>query len=175
MNSSLILENQLFVGSCPRKEADLDQLQAMGITAVLNLQTDDDLFDQEIPWNDLEHYYRHRRLKVRRIAIEDRGSWILRERLGECVQVLDELIEGGNTVYVHCNAGMNRAPTVAIAYLQWVEKRGLRDAVNYVQRCRMCAPYVQEIAMATAEAGHASRYRPRKCPTRVTEGVTGIG
>lgn len=175
MNSSPILENRLFVGSCPRREADLDQLQAMGITAVLNLQTDDDLSDQDIRWHVLERQYRHRGLRVRRVPVEDRGSSVLREKLGECVQVLGELIEGGNTVYLHCTAGLNRAPTVAIAYLHWVENRGLRDAADYVQQCRPCAPYMQEIARATRENGQASRRFPRKRPTDVPKGVTDLG
>jgi hypothetical protein len=42
MDFDEILPN-LFVGSCPRNQGDIDHLKTdVGITAVLNLQTDDD-------------------------------------------------------------------------------------------------------------------------------------
>ena len=58
MHASTILKNTLLVGSCPVSEDEIEQLKAAGITAVLNLQTDEDLFQREIDWPAMEAVYR---------------------------------------------------------------------------------------------------------------------
>ena len=72
----------------------------------------------------------------------------MRRKLRAAVGVLDGLLRAGHVVYVHCNAGINRSPTVAVAYLHWIEKWELMAAYAHVISCRPCDPYVQEIEMA---------------------------
>ena len=43
----------------------------------------------------------------------------LREELPKAVCGLQRAISEGKTVYVHCTAGLGRAPAVVIAYLFW--------------------------------------------------------
>jgi len=111
-----ILPN-LFVGSCPRNVEGIDRLKESGITAVLNVQTDEDFASWGIDWDQLADHYRHLGIEVRRVPVRDFDPDHLRERLPECVRVLDELLQSGHTVYVHCSGGINRSPTVVIAYL----------------------------------------------------------
>jgi protein-tyrosine phosphatase len=47
----------------------------------------------------------------------------------------------GHVVYVHCNAGLNRAPTVAMAYLHACEGRSLDDAIGFLTARRPCVPF----------------------------------
>ena len=43
----------------------------------------------------------------------------LRYELPKIVSVIDRSISEGSKVYVHCTAGLGRAPGAAIAYLYW--------------------------------------------------------
>jgi protein-tyrosine phosphatase len=151
MQPSLILKNKLLIGSCPMTEGDIIQLKAEGITAVLNLQTDVDIQQRDIDWPAMEDAYRRHGIVVRRFPIEDFSPSDMRRKLHPCVRILESLIRAGHVVYLHCNAGINRSPTVAVAFLHWVEKWDLSAARDHVLSCRPCDPYVQEIRMAKEE------------------------
>ena len=69
--------------------------------------------------------------------------------------LVDGLMKDGHTVYVHCNAGMNRSPSTVIAYLHWIEGQALEEAVRHVTRCRSCSPYVDAIMLATEDRARA--------------------
>jgi hypothetical protein len=146
---------QLFVGSCPRDQADLDCLKTdCGITAVLNLQTDRDFVYWGIRWERMEAAYRALGVELRRVPVLDFDRDELRRQLPACVEALDELLRAGHTVYVHCSVGMNRSPSTVIAYLHWVRGMGLYEAVDFVMERHPCEPYVDAIRLATeARAG----------------------
>jgi atypical dual specificity phosphatase len=151
MHASLIIDKRLFIGSCPMDADDVEQLKAAGVTAVISLQTDDDLEQRDINWAAMENEYRRQGIVVNRWPITDFSPSDLRKKLRGCVRLLDNLIRTGNVVYLHCNAGINRSPTAAVAYLHWIEGWDLRSAHAHVVRCRPCDPYVEEILLAPAE------------------------
>ena len=151
MDVSQILPD-LFVGSCPGSPADIDQLrQAFGVTAVLNVQTDDDMVIWGIDWDGLESHYQTTSIEVRRVPVRDFDPDDLRRQLPECVRVLDKLLHQGDTVYIHCNMGINRSPTIVIAYLHWVLGWDLEKATDHVLECRSCDPYVDAIGLASED------------------------
>ena len=49
----------------------------------------------------------------------------------------------GTRVYVHCTAGLGRAPAVCIAYLYWWCGMDLDDAYRYLTDIRPCGPKVR--------------------------------
>ncbi len=151
MHVSPILPNKLLIGSCPMTEADIVQLKAVEITAVLNLQTDFDLQQRDIEWQHMEEVYQSLGMEIRRYPIEDLSPGDMRRKLRPCVRLLAGLIDAGHVVYLHCNAGINRSPTVAVAYLHWVENWDLEAAHAHVLSCRPCDPYVQEVRLATED------------------------
>jgi len=143
---------QLFVGSCPEDSGDVDHLaDQAGISAVLNVQTDEDFDDWDINWPALESHYRTRQVEVCRVPIRDFSPESLRLRLPAGVDALAGLIERRHKVLVHCNAGINRSPSTVIAYLHWVEQWDLDEAVAHVTRCRACDPYLESIRLATED------------------------
>jgi protein-tyrosine phosphatase len=148
MDVSQILPS-LFVGSFPGNADDMDRLrQDFGITAVLSVQTDDDMAYWGLAWSPLEALYRDLGIEVRRVPVRDFDPDDLRAKLPESVVALDELLRAGHTVYVHCSAGINRSPSVVIAYLHWVLGWDLDKAVQYVTSRRRCDPYVEAIRRA---------------------------
>ncbi len=144
---SQILPN-LSVGTFPKGPVDIDRLCREGVTAVLNVQTDDDMDAWGVKWNRMESYYREAGIEVRRVPVQDFSKDDLRRQLPKCVEVLDELLSQGHTVYVHCNMGVNRSPSIAIAYLHWILGWDLEKATDHVMKCRSCDPYLDAIELA---------------------------
>jgi protein-tyrosine phosphatase len=133
----------LYVGSCPIRTDDIDDLKlTLGVSAVLNLQTDEDFLFWDIDWPRLEAHYRESGIEVRRVPVRDFDPEDLREKLPACVAALDELVRSGHSVYVHCSAGVNRAPSTVIAYLHRAQGWEFDKAVSHVMNCRDCDPYL---------------------------------
>jgi protein-tyrosine phosphatase len=148
MDISAILPNVL-VGPCPQSPQDIGRLKRdYGVSAVLNLQTDDDMDYWGFDWSELEHRYRKLGIEVRRSPIRDFDPDDLRRKLPQCVKALDALLQQGHKVYVHCSMGINRSPSVVIAYLAWIKGLSLEDAVDRVTTVRSCDPYVDAIRLA---------------------------
>jgi len=146
------IQPELFVGTCPRTPIDVDLLKSgPRITAVLNLQTDEDFVNQELDWQTVRHHYLARDLVITRWPIRDFDPLDLRRRLVGAVEQLQTLLSAGHRVYLHCTAGVGRAPGVAIAYLSWIQGWDLEQAHRFVTERRACAPYIEAIREATAD------------------------
>jgi protein tyrosine phosphatase (PTP) superfamily phosphohydrolase (DUF442 family) len=121
----------LYVGSCLACTDAIDRLKATGITAVLNLQTDDDFDLENINWQRLAEAYRQVNIEVVRIPV--RGPGVLQVKLNDCLEALRNLLGKGRVVLVHCTDGQNRAPTVVIAYLHRILGWTLDEAIRQVE------------------------------------------
>lgn len=140
---------RVLVGSCPRTTSDIDCLiDDHGINAVLNVQTDSDLAYWKIDFPQLEQHYQARGIVVRRVPVMDFDHDELRDRLPDCVKTLIELLSDEGKVYVHCNVGVNRSPSVVIAYLHWVRGWTLEESLDFMLHRRVCDPYVDAIRTA---------------------------
>jgi protein-tyrosine phosphatase len=105
----------LCMGVNPQDQSDLKQLQSMGITGILSLQSEEDLRDRDPDWE--KSVAETEGLTYRNVPITDYDSLDLKWKLPSCVKVLRELLCAGHRVYLHCTAGISRSPTVAVAYL----------------------------------------------------------
>jgi len=128
----------LVVGPCPHDPDDYDQLVAGRITAILNLQSQDDFGERTLA--DVEGPAKSAGLVFRNVPVTDFDSLDLKRRLPECVRVLDELVRAGHRVYVHCTAGVTRSPTVIAAYLHWQLGWPLEKALDHLHDVRNCYP-----------------------------------
>ena len=75
----------------------------------------------------------------------------LRAKLCHAIQALDELLAAGHTVYLHCTAGIGRAPTVAIGYLHTCLGWDWDEAIAHVKLARQCAPHVEALRLAIGD------------------------
>jgi protein-tyrosine phosphatase len=112
------------------------------ITAVHNLQDDDDLRGKGIDLAKLKREYQNWGIKMVRTPIQDGSADAMSERLKVALADLRALIAGGHRVYLHCNAGLNRAPTLAIGYLRGFGGMSLDEAVAHVKKRRACGPFM---------------------------------
>jgi len=137
----------LLVGEYPTP-ADAAWLRAeLGVTAVVCLQDNADLASKGVPLARLEAAYRTHAIAFHHLPVPDGRDLDLRARLDEIVALLARLVDAGERVYLHCNAGFNRAPTVAIAYLHAHEGLPLDAARDLVKACRPCVPYMRALEL----------------------------
>lgn len=134
---------ELLIGEYPTPQ-DAEWLHtAHGVTAVLSLQDEADLASKGLVLAEVESAYQTCGIHFRHVPIADCDMQALRRGLDGLVTVLGRLIDvEGARVYLHCNAGLNRAPTVAIAYLHVHRGLSLPAARDLVRSRRHCAPYM---------------------------------
>jgi protein-tyrosine phosphatase len=140
------VQSNLFVGPGPSDEADFDQLRAMRITAILSLQTEEDVSSGGL--QSREKAAAQRGLVFRNVPVADFDRTQLRRRLRDCVATLDDLLKSGQVVYLHCTAGVSRSPTVAPAFLHWELGWRLDQAIAHLSTVRNCCPDAEIIREA---------------------------
>lgn len=139
--------DRLIVGSYPQSVEDLEFLSSQyGVTAVLSLQSDDDLRAVAQAADALWMAGMQRGIAMVRVPILDFVREDLLTHLEDAVDTLADLMNTGNTVYLHCTAGLNRSPTVAIAYLARHQNLGLDAASKQVRTRHRCMPYEDVVA-----------------------------
>jgi protein-tyrosine phosphatase len=114
-NYSKIGDTGLYVGTNPLQETEIQRLSREGISAVfcLNEVKDDAYYFNEIYGkNGIFCVYNFHIPELNKLS--DIVNLLL-----EAAQQLNNLFENQNhkKIYLHCNSGMTRAPTVAIVFL----------------------------------------------------------
>jgi len=161
MNFNMILPD-LFVGSFPEGRKDIDRLKrTCGVTAILNLQSDEDLRERGLEWRFLERTYTELGMDARRVSMRDFDYHNQRQVLPQAVRVLAQLLACGHITYLHCNAGMGRSPLVAMAYLYWCRGVGLWEAIQYVEIRRPCSPYDDLLEICRDDLLHNKKTQER--------------
>ncbi|KAL6648954.1 hypothetical protein ACP70R_013178 [Stipagrostis hirtigluma subsp. patula] len=152
MNYNFICPD-LIVGSCLQSPADVDKLRKIGVKTVFCLQQDSDLDyfgvdiraiqDYCLQFKDIEHC---------RAEIRDFDAFDLRLRLPAVVSKLYKLVKNnGGVTYIHCTAGLGRAPAVALSYMFWILGYSLNEGHQLLQSKRACCPKLEAIKLATAD------------------------
>jgi protein-tyrosine phosphatase len=145
LSYDLVLD-RLIVGRYPQDPDDVQQLRDLGITAIVNLQSDEDFRDRAINWSAMWGVLTANRIAVARVPILDFAKDDLQRKMEEAVAKVHELRdEQGRTVYLHCNAGINRSPTVAIAYLALHHGMTPAQARDHVEQRHRCIPYMDVV------------------------------
>lgn len=142
---AFILE-QLAIGEYPTPEDAAWLRSALAVSTVVCLQDDVDLDRKGLSLRALERAYAAHGIQFHRVPVPDGDTDALRAHLDRSVRLLAGTLAAGARVYLHCNAGLNRAPTVAIAYLHVHHGHTLAAACSLVKARRPCVPYMQMLA-----------------------------
>ncbi len=144
---SHVLDGRLLVGEYPTP-ADASWLRAEhGVDTVLCLQDDADLASKNLRLADLAAAYADAGVAFHHVPIIDGDSEHLAARLPRILELIAGALAAGGCVYLHCNAGFNRAPTVAIAFLRAHHGLSDEDAWQHVKQRRACVPYRRALAL----------------------------
>ena len=133
----------LLVGEYPTPEDAAWLRDDRAVTSVVNLQDDGDLASKGLRHADLAAAYAALGMPFHRIPVPDCDRDTLQARLDDTVQLLADLVRDGHRVYLHCNAGLNRAPTMAVAYMHVHHGLSLAAACEFVRSRRNCVPYMR--------------------------------
>ena len=158
---AVLIPGQLALGPCPGS-ASFAQLQQAGISAILCLQEASECPEPSEP--------SHRGMRWARVPVADghAGGSIRIEQLHQAVDQIRRWRDDGQMVYVHCYAGIGRAPTVCAAYLIESEGLSLGEALARVKQARPASsPTVQQLLVLAEFA------RLRRPPELGGKGVGG--
>lgn len=137
----------LAIGEYPTPEDAAWLRDVAAISAVVCLQDDVDLDRKGLSASELARTYAAHGIGFHHAPVADGDIAGLRARLDETVRLIADLLARGERVYLHCNAGLNRAPTVAIAYLHVHHGQTLEAACHLVKSHRACVPYMRALAV----------------------------
>ena len=152
----------IVVGTCPMTVEDLERIKAgTGVTAVFSLQHDDCLQYWHIDYPTMQGAGDRLGMAMARWPIRDFDIDDMRRQLPDAISTLAGLIDAGNKVYVHCTAGLGRAPLVTLAYLTLVD--GLRpdDAIQLILKARPDAVPAWEACVRAVPVGRSRQRRSR--------------
>ena len=136
------ITDYLLVGEYPRVH-DIEWLGTEhGVTAIHNLQDDEDLRINALDIAVVREISARHGIKHVRTPIQDGSADDMADRLRAALNDLAVLVGANERVYLHCNAGLNRAPTLAIAYLRAHGGMSLDEALAHVKRRRSCGPFM---------------------------------
>ena len=145
---SWVLERELALGRAPRRLRHLQRLEAAGISAVLSLCA-----PQEAPPPEPLEV----RFRCERLVLPDTRAGRAPEpqELQAAVEALDGLL-GGGAVYLHCQAGLERSPLVAMAWLMQRRRLDLQAALEYLREVHPASrPQADQLAALRRWCGQA--------------------
>jgi hypothetical protein len=151
---------RILIGSCPMEPADLERIRARaGASAVLSLQHDDCLAYWHIDYRRMRTQGARLGLCMARSPMRDFDIPDQRRRLSHAVAALARLLLRGHRAYVHCTAGLGRAPLTVLSYLVWVEEKSPEEAIRLIHAGRPEAVPAWEAHHGCRE-DLADRHRP---------------
>lgn len=146
-----VISDSLIVGSQPQKPEDINHLkEEENVAYILCLQQDKDIEYWGICFDAIVKRCKEVGIRHMRRPATDFDPDSLRSQLPKAVSSLEWAIsEGKGRVYVHCTAGLGRAPAVAIAYMYWFCDMDLNKAYDILTSKRPCGPNKTAIRAAT--------------------------
>lgn len=101
---------------------DLDRLQNIGITHIVNLSSYENNF--------------HGSFQYLRIPVEDLPIENLSPYFDESLKFIEDALTGNGRALVNCNAGQSRAGTIVILYIMKTKGVSFEDAKKFAQSKR---------------------------------------
>ncbi|CAD8131561.1 unnamed protein product [Paramecium pentaurelia] len=130
------INENILIGPYPQNEQDILYLKQKQVRAVLNLQTRLDMFHRGVNWEQIVDAYKRHNIVMKNYQIFDMDSEDFEKKSNKAVQILKKLINEYEYVYVHCTAGIGRAPSIVVLYLASILQYDLKEAIEFVKQKR---------------------------------------
>ena len=150
----------LHIGRVPVHGPDMRYIKEAGFGAVLDLCGDNPAEGRLAKLNGIEFLYEH---------VVD-GTCPSLEQFRKLVNWISQQREAGRKVYVHCHAGMGRAPTVVIAFLVMMGV-SLSSAIRTVLTRRRRTEVSRAQFVGLAQFDRVVRFNRREGDYKDTEGM----
>jgi len=145
---------RLIVGSCLQQPGDVDRLHSEAVGLILCLQEDADMKHFDLDLCPIVQRAEELGISHIREPIRDFDPFHLRKNLPGAVGRLAKelaLRTEAEAAYIHCTAGLGRAPAVALAHMFWVDAICLEEAYKQLFEVRRCHPQLAMIRAATCD------------------------
>ncbi len=130
---------------------DLARIKAgTNVSAVMSVQHDECLAYWGIDYDEMLAEGEKLGLTMARHPIRDFDIGDMRKNLPHAVATLARLQAAGHRTYVHCTAGMGRAPLIVLGYLTLAERIDPEEAIRKILKGR-------PVAVPSWEAYHGAR------------------
>ena len=173
-------DKKIYIGPYPQSLNDFKEISEAGINSILNVQSDKDLIFRQINHELQLKQAKSLGIKINRYPIEDFNQEDLAEKLKGAGDLLNKLLKEGNTVYVHCTAGMSRAAATVIIYLVLYENFSVEEATNFCKKHRpvICPNYgvINKIASiykpgSEMKDGNIINYTPSSFKSKLSQEI----
>lgn len=145
--------DRIIVGSCVQTAADVDTLKKDGIGIIFSLQEDKDMAHFSLDLAPIVKRAEEVGIAHVRNPIRDFDPLSLRRHLPDAVKRLSAEMAARpkELAYIHCTAGLGRAPGVALSYMFMVEGWCLDEAYAKLFAVRRCHPQLGMIRAAACD------------------------
>lgn len=152
MNYAKAFDN-IIVGSCLQTAADIDTLKKEGVGLVFCLQEDKDMAHFDLDLSPILQRAAEVGIAHVQNPIRDFDPLSLRRNLPEAVKRLaaEMAARPSELAYIHCTAGLGRAPGVALSYMFMVKGMCLDEAYSQLFAVRRCHPQLGMIRAAACD------------------------
>ena len=173
-------DKKIYIGPYPQSLDDFKLISEAGINSILNVQSDKDLIFRQINHELQLKQAKNLGIKINRYPMEDFNQEDLAEKLKGAGDLLHKLLKEGNTVYVHCTAGMSRAAATVIIYLVLYENYSVEEATNFCKKHRpvICPNYgvINRIAAiykpgSEMKDGNIINYTPSSFQSKISKEI----
>ena len=128
---------RIVVGTCPLRPDDLQAIaERAGVSALLSLQHDDCHAYWRIDYQKMQRECARLGLALERCPIRDFDIEDMRRQLPKAIAQLAGLQRDGHRTYVHCTAGLGRAPLTVLGYLTLVQGQDPEHAIQLILKGR---------------------------------------
>jgi predicted protein tyrosine phosphatase len=124
------VHRDLIIGAYPLDADDVGMIAHLGVDRILNLVEDSEYRagEREAVESELEDA----EIEERRLDLTDFGG-LPADELEAAVTLVNDWLDEGHRVYVHCRAGWQRSAAVAAGVVAIREERDIEEALEVVQ------------------------------------------
>ncbi|KAM3140330.1 hypothetical protein pb186bvf_007490 [Paramecium bursaria] len=130
------INEYIAIGPYPQNEEDILKLKQNGVQAILNLQTRLDMYHRGVDWDRIQSIYNKNQIYMINYEIIDMDPKDFIKRSVKAVTLLKKLVNQYEKVYVHCTAGIGRAPSIVCLYLNLIIDYELEEAIKILKQSR---------------------------------------
>lgn len=147
-----LIQSGVIVGSALSSLDDVLRLKQLNVTAVICLQSDAELKERDVDLTEIRTWYADNNIVMHHFPINDFDEVDLSKKIAKPINTLNQLLGDKQKVYVHCNAGICRAPAVVLGYLCHHEGMSFGEALRQIQIARpIASPFRTAVKNALLE------------------------
>ena len=158
-----VKDTRVILGTFPLTQKDLNQIQEIGATAVINLQTGQEMAARGVFWPVMKAKYLELGIQSYSFPLPDKNEQDYADEIFNICQHLNDLVnEQGHTVFLQDNSAISRGPTVLMSYMVLYAKfrqlKNLPDLVRMIQADNpMSLPNIKMVQKLLKEHTHFRR------------------